>query len=573
MSSFSASAANRRGSIVPPLTGVDGPDNEQVPDKCDVLICGTGLTESILSAGLAWQGSNVIHVDGNSYYGDTSAVLNPEQVRRWVDRVNNSEEPTYSKAMLYMPRPLDHKKYLIDLSPRLMFAKSDLLELLIKCRVSNYLEFKALGSFHTFENDTFEKVAGSKEDIFTDQSLNLGTKRLLMKFMKFVLTWETQQDVWQAYRDQPAEKFLAEVFNIPAAQATELIYSVGLAPSARTVTPIVLSRIKRYLTSLDVYGTFPALYSMYGSAGEIAQGFCRSAAVAGATYKLSTQLASFDEQAGIALFTDGSKAEVSEKVVISPTNNPYKTGPPNGGPTATEQQHQVTRLITVVQKDCKEWFAEGESAAVVVFPPGTLSTNNKYTVQAIILGSGSGQCPEGQAIWYLSTMEPGSNGRAEVEEAIKRLEQTILRESTEDFEIEGVTASDVTYRDDGMPVLSSVKLGQSMQNFVPTEKLQYLLKLCFTQTIATPEAMRRDDDDGGNTKIIYSERPSAEISYDGMVFQARKLYERIVGSDDDFFDVDFEDDEEEDGGNKIDEDDEIMDDGHHVGDIGDEMEL
>lgn len=562
MSSYSASAANRRGSIVPPLSGVDGPV-QAVPDKCDVLICGTGLAESILSAALAWQGSNVIHVDGNSYYGDSNAVLNIDQLRRWVDRVNSSSERTFSKALFYMPRPLDSKKYLIDLSPKLMFAQSDLLELLIKCRVSNYLEFKALSSFHTYENDNFEKVAGSKEDIFTDQTLSLATKRLLMKFMKFVLVWESHPDVWQPYKEKPAEQFLHEAFSLPAAQATELIYSVGLVPSHNTHTPQVLSRIKRYLTSLDVYGTFPTLYSMYGSAGEISQGFCRSAAVGGATYKLSAQIASFDDATGIATFTDGSRAEVSEKVVLSPTNNPYQT------PASVDENHQqVTRMVAVVEKDCKEWFVEGEAAAVVVFPPGTLSTNNTKAVQAIIMGSGAGQCPVGQAVWYLSTTEAGSKGRTEVEEALQKLEQTILRESTEDFEIDGVTESDVAYRSDGMPVLSSVKLGQSMQNFVPKEKLQYLLKLCYTQMVATPEVRSHDQ----NSKIIYSHRPSAEISYDGTVSLARKLYETIVGSDDDFFDIDFEDNEDQ-PTNSDDDDERMKDDGHHVGDIGDDMEL
>ncbi|GMF55755.1 unnamed protein product [[Candida] boidinii] len=40
--------------------------------------------------------------------------------------------------------------------------------------------------------------------------------------------------------------------------------------------------------------------------------------------------------------------------------------------------------------------------------------------------------------------------------------------------------------------------------------------------------------------------PSTEISYDGCVTEAKYLYKKIVGSDDDFFDVDFEDDDEDD---------------------------
>uniref|UniRef100_A0A060SXT1 Rab proteins geranylgeranyltransferase n=1 Tax=Blastobotrys adeninivorans TaxID=409370 RepID=A0A060SXT1_BLAAD len=528
MSSYSASAANRRGSIVPPLSGVDGPTSK-VPEKCDVLVCGTGIVESVLAAALAWQGSSVIHVDSNSYYGDASATLNIDQLKDWVRRVNGSQEPTFSRAMLYMPRPLQSKHYLIDLSPRIMFARSDLLSLLIKSRVANYLEFKPLSSFHTFENDSFEKVAGSKEDIFTDQSLSLITKRTLMRFIKFVLDWETQSSVWEQYKMEPIYKFLTEVFKLELPQITELVLTIGLCVALDVPTPKALARIKRYLISLDVYGAFPVLYSMYGSAGEIAQGFCRSAAVAGATYKLNSQLTDYDQETQIATFADGSRIQVSEKLVVSPTSNPYRA--PQG-----ENTRIVSRLVAVVAKDCKEWFAEGESAAVIVFPPGTLSSNNRCAVQVIIFGSGSGKCPPGQAIWYLSTVEP-KNGRADLEEALAKLEQSILRESTEDFEFDDVKDSDVSYRDDGMPVLSSVKLGQSMQNFVPKEKLQFLLKLAYTQQVTTAEA------DMGT--LIYSKRPSAEISYDGVVNQARALYVKIVGSDDDFFDVDFEDESED----------------------------
>lgn len=65
-----------------------------------------------------------------------------------------------------------------------MFAQSDLLSLLIKSRVYKYLEFQSLSNFHVFENDNFNKKLSNttKEDIFTDQSLSLVTKRYLMKF-------------------------------------------------------------------------------------------------------------------------------------------------------------------------------------------------------------------------------------------------------------------------------------------------------------------------------------------------------------------------------------------------------
>jgi RAB protein geranylgeranyltransferase component A len=316
-------------------------------------------------------------------------------------------------------------------------------------------------------------------------------------------------------------------------QINELVFAIGLCAVADTPTPIALARIKRYLTSLDVYGNFPVLYSMYGSGGELAQGFSRSAAVAGATYKLGAKLVKFDESTGEATFNDGSRIIVSEKVVVSPENL---------APPAEHESKSVliTRLVAFVAKDCREWFAENENAAIVVFPPETIG-NNRYAVHALILGSGSGQCPDGQAAWYLSTLEPDeSRARQDLQNALDKLEASILRESTEDFEIGDVAEGDVSYRPDGLPVVSSVKLGKSMQNFVPREKLQYLLKLGYHQRVAASDAALAPS---MSSKLVQSPHVLSEMTYDGAVSVAKALYESIVGSDDDFFDVDFEDDE------------------------------
>ena len=39
--------------------------------------------------------------------------------------------------------------------------------------------------------------------------------------------------------------------------------------------------------------------------------------------------------------------------------------------------------------------------------------------------------------------------------------------------------------------------------------------------------------------------PSSELSYDGIITDVKSIYQRITGTTDDFFDVDFEDEEDE----------------------------
>lgn len=45
-------------------------------EEYDVIVCGTGLKECILSGLLSVAGKKVLHVDRNNYYGGESASLN-----------------------------------------------------------------------------------------------------------------------------------------------------------------------------------------------------------------------------------------------------------------------------------------------------------------------------------------------------------------------------------------------------------------------------------------------------------------------------------------------------------------
>lgn len=45
-------------------------------EEYDVIVCGTGLKECVLSGLLATKGKKVLHIDRNEYYGGETASLN-----------------------------------------------------------------------------------------------------------------------------------------------------------------------------------------------------------------------------------------------------------------------------------------------------------------------------------------------------------------------------------------------------------------------------------------------------------------------------------------------------------------
>ncbi|ODV61310.1 uncharacterized protein ASCRUDRAFT_33922 [Ascoidea rubescens DSM 1968] len=531
---------------IPQLACLELPPPDYTPDNCDVLIIGTGLVESILAAALAWQGSNVLHIDSNPYYGDTNSTLTIDQIKDWVKNNTSLGYKNFKNARLYIPRPtqLISKNYGIDLNQKLLFCKSDLLSLLLKSRVFKYLEFQSLSQFHTFENDNFEKIINSKQQIFVNNTLPLKIKRNLMKFLKFIIN-NNSNNIWFPYKKKPISLFLKEVFHLETAQINEFIFAIGLCFSSNLNTPEALQRIKRYIISFDVYGNFPVLYTKYGGPGEVSQGFCRSAAVAGTTYKLNTSLVAYDPIKKMAKLSDDSLITINEKIVISPTQIPnfleeYQP----------KQKYEVSRLITIVNSDCKEWMAENESACVVVFPENSLPSFNKYAVQVVIMGEGSEIVPKNQCAWFLSTIERGSKGKIDLESALSCLEQNLLRESkfnADDIGMEYIGIGNGNGM--GYEMYNSLKLGSSLMNFVPEEKLTYLLKFYFTQKtsvppfgVVNPKIFNEGENEHDN--IIFNSMPSSELSYDGVVTEAKVLYEKITGSDDDFFDIDFEDENE-----------------------------
>ena len=125
-----------------------------------------------------------------------------------------------------------------------------------------------------------------------------------------------------------------------------------------------------------------------------------------------------------------------------------------------------------------------ESLAIVVFPPHSLPTNNNFSVQVIIQNGGSGVCPNGQAIWFSNTIEQDLNrAKADLESAFEKMEASLLRESSSDEIVNDILdEEDFVMSEQGTPILAnSFKLGSSLINFVPKEKLEIVCKLGYVE--------------------------------------------------------------------------------------------
>jgi len=68
---------------------MDTPAPDTEDNKYDLLIEGTGLTQSILAAAVSRLGKKVIHIDKNTFYGSYWSALSIDQLDEFVKKYSS----------------------------------------------------------------------------------------------------------------------------------------------------------------------------------------------------------------------------------------------------------------------------------------------------------------------------------------------------------------------------------------------------------------------------------------------------------------------------------------------------
>lgn len=331
-----------------------------------------------------------------------------------------------------------------------MYTRSKLLEVLVSSKVYRQLEFQALGSWWIYKDSAvsgspaetpskdeaadsqehsqdvkseglLKRVPSGREDIFTDTTIDLRSKRLLMKFLKFVADFEDQQEIWSPHAALPFTEFLASQFSIPAELHLPLLaIATTPYPYRRTTTAFALPRIARHLRSIGMFGPgFGAVIPKWGGGAEIAQVACRAGAVGGAVYMLGNDISSI---IGEVHGSDGDLTEVhlrnGERIRTRWT---VRSSPRRAGPADTtlsnfdeDSESQQLRSIYIVSSPMSSLFttvAEGgpqPAGAVILFPFKSLdpASADLPPVHVVAHSSDTGECPSGQCKWACVLVTP-----------------------------------------------------------------------------------------------------------------------------------------------------------------------
>lgn len=361
---------------------------------------------------LSRSGKNILHVDENVYYGDAEAAFSLDEVDEWAAKYRSAAPGSLFAEAEVVSKDVDQlassRSYSIALAPQMVHAGSTLLSQLVASKAYRQIEFLAVGSFYIFQppNESspesppsLSRVPSTREDVFANTAIPARSKRFLMKFLKFVLDYESepQTDLWRPHAEEPLAGFLGSEFKLDTllqSYVTTLTLSLDGDISVRDG----LAAIHRHMTSMGRFGTgFAAVYPKWGGLSEVAQVGCRAAAVGGAIYMLGTGINT------VKTSTESGDAEIalSNDVVVK-TKSLVQT---QDGQTSSSKL-SLSRLTAVTKSDFSTLFqstVEGApvpAVAVVGFPPGSVTDTSgaasEYPVYAMVHSSDTGECPVGQ---------------------------------------------------------------------------------------------------------------------------------------------------------------------------------
>jgi Rab GDP dissociation inhibitor len=125
-------------------------------EEYDVIVLGTGMKECILSGLLAKvDGKRILQLDKNNYYGSDSASLNLTNLWKMF-RPNEEVPKKYG----------ENRDWNVDLIPKFVMANGNLVKILIKTNVSQYLEWKCVDGTYVYQWDKGGIFSSAKGQIF-----------------------------------------------------------------------------------------------------------------------------------------------------------------------------------------------------------------------------------------------------------------------------------------------------------------------------------------------------------------------------------------------------------------------
>ncbi|KAL5810135.1 hypothetical protein ACOSQ4_026703 [Xanthoceras sorbifolium] len=454
-------------SDLPPYPPID-------PTTFDLIIIGTGLPASLISASSSAAGKSVLHLDPNPFYGshfsslsipDLTSFLNSHSAPHSDENLTLTTRPLFSDVEIsnFAPDLLDQhlRKFNLDLSgPRVLFCADKSIDLMLKSGASQYVEFKSVDASFVGDGDgRLWSVPDSRAAIFKDKTLGLMEKNQLMRFFKLVQGHLSENEnngtengakISAEDLESPFVEFLSKM-KLPPKIKSIVLYAIAMADYDQENTEIHkdLLKTKDGIDRLALYnasvGRFQnalgaLIYPIYGQ-GELPQAFCRRAAVKGCLYVLRMPVISLlkDEDSGSykGVRLASGQDIFSQKLVLDPSFTvpwPLSSSPCEQMEdtfqvlSLSDDKVKVARGICITKRSLKPDLLN----CLVVFPPKSLFPEQFTSIRVLQLSSNLAVCPSGMFVLYFSALcDEVNQGKKLLHAALDALLQLLVSGNSE----------------------------------------------------------------------------------------------------------------------------------------------
>lgn len=422
------------------------------PGVYDVVVCGTGIVESLLACALSQSGSRVLVVDSQEDYGGRRHGMRWEEFNDLVARktflgpdstlpseetgqavlrdlhiVDTSICSTTEEGLLH-GIVAESKRFNMELNNKLLFASGEMLEVLLHSGVYRYLEFVALDSIFFLAEGHLAPIPFSKGEIYQSKDLTMVEKRMIMKFLQFAVDWGryhagrdsrtlNERDLTserQLHRPQNKKDFLSYGYDIegyierPFVEFLDhcritpqlkdiIVYSLALQSHDSTPTRQALQELFLHMDSLGRYGSTAFLYPHFGSS-ELYQAFSRMSAVWGCTQMLRTAVRSIAfEEDKIRMTLTNNEIVMCRHLIASSSEWRHE-----------KQAHGL--VVTRTSLCSKELLPVKESgSSMLVLPPNSAEIGNQQAIFVVQHGAASNTVSKQTFVVRMSTKCRGMN--------------------------------------------------------------------------------------------------------------------------------------------------------------------
>jgi|EP00927_Polykrikos_kofoidii_P086032 Rab GDP dissociation inhibitor len=350
-------------------------------EEYDVIVCGTGLKECILSGLLSVSGQKVLHLDRNNYYGGECASLN---ITNLWEKFRPGTEP---------PKELGvNRDWNVDLVPKFIMASGNLVKILLKTKVSRYLEWKSCDRSYVYQpteggffssGKAIHSVPTTPAEGVKSGLMGILEKPRFVKFVQFITNWnDADPSTFQGLDPKRhTMKQVFEKFGLQLATVEFIGHAVALNPSDEYLGMAcgqTIAKCKLYLESLMQYGGSPFIYPIYGLGG-LPEGFSRLAAINRGTYMLNKPVDGFvyDDAGKVCGVKSGDEVAKCKLVICDPSYAP---------PNKSQVMSKIIRCICILSAPIPETRKVDGSAALscqIILPQSQLKRKNDIYVMMV----------------------------------------------------------------------------------------------------------------------------------------------------------------------------------------------